>query len=65
MLTLYFKDGCGVCKNVKRLLDAKKIEYRMVDVGTPAGWDEAKRLGVMAAGTVLDESGERVNVSSL
>lgn len=62
---LFAKPNCGICRNVKAQLAAKKIPYTEIDVSTHEGWEEAKRFGVRVAGTILDENNQQVKVSEL
>lgn len=62
---LFYKNGCGSCKAVKSQLDAKGVDYELIDVGTQEGWDIAKSLDIRFSGAIVDETGNLVKLKDI
>lgn len=56
MYYVFAKKGCGACQNVINILDKKGVNYKKIDINTPAGLQKAQDLNITHAGTIIDEN---------
>ena len=62
---VFSKKGCGTCNSVKSILRSKGVDFTEIDVTTEAGLYLAQKLGITAAGTVVDANDRIIPIKDI